>query len=419
MRRLLSKIFSSKLFFIIFSLLAAIALWMYVEITENEMLTETIHNIPIEFSNREILRDRGLLISETQPQELSLTFEAPRNIISQLNNATVSVNINLANITRPAQIFMDYTIIFPAGVNQNAISITDRSVQGVSLTIDRLSARSIPVRVEYTGGTAGEDLIAMPPVFEPQSITVEGPEELLSRIDFIHVPIIVENLETTYVDDLEFYFVDIYGYELSENELDALTTSLDTVRVTIQIRQVKDIPLHVNISHGAGSSDENTLVSITPQFITVSGDPEALRDFNLPPLGVINMTSFTNIATVSMPIILPPQISSESGEQTATVRVDVLNIDWEDFQVDHLFYINAPPGYVVQIIPSHVEVRLRGRTEDLEYITEANIRLVVDLRDLGVGRHRVPARVYIDGIDADVGAVGEYAISIRILPEVT
>jgi len=412
MRKILNKIFSSKAFFIVFALFAAIALWMYVTITDVEVQTRTVDHIQFNFSNEDILRGRGLLIIDREPYDLSLTFEAPLNVLSHLNQASVSATVDLINVTDTGLITLDYDIVFPDDVDQNNVLITEESRTQVTLTVDRLSVATIPVVVDHDGSTAAEDLVALSPEFEPQFITVEGPQEILSRIEFARVPVIRENLATTHVDDLSFYFVDIYEDELSEDELDALTTDIDLVHVTIPVIQIRDVQLQVHLIYGAGASEENTNVTITPQYITISGAPEAVREITHVDLGTIVTTAFSTTAADRPRIFLPPHISSESREEYATVLVEIHNVDVRDFQVENLFYTHAPQGYDVRIIPSHVDVRLRGKTGELDDITAMNIRLVADLRDLSVGRHSVPTRVYIDGTDADIGVIGNHTIFV-------
>ncbi|MCL2392396.1 MAG: hypothetical protein FWC66_07295 [Oscillospiraceae bacterium] len=421
LRNKIAKIFSSRAFFIVFALLAAIALWMYVEYSDGtEDLVQTIDNIPIEFINMDSLRDRGLLIVSVEPEFMDITFEARRSILTRLSNNSVSVEIDLFNVTRNGHVFVDYVISLPNDINRGSITRITPSVERITLFIDRVSVRTIPVHVEYNGGTASEDLIADPVEFFPMTITVEGPEDVISRIDHANVPIFRENLSTTYIDDLAFVLIDEYGYELDESVLEGLTTSHDNIRVTVPIKQVKEIPLIVHPSHGAGSTDQNTIWSVVPPVITISGDPEALRD--LPPhvLGAINMSAFSSIATEERPIVLPSHIHNDSGETMATIRVEVLGLDVVDYAVENLFLLNPPPGYVVEFVTTSVDVRLRGRAEDLEGITAMDIRVVADLSDLPaqpVGRHRLLSRVYIDGTDAYIGPIGETRISIRIAPD--
>jgi len=423
LRNKLGKIFSSRIFFMIFALLAAVALWVYVEISENETQYREV-NAEVVFINDAILRDRGFLVSSFEPPTVRLLFEAPLSVVAQLNDSTVSVEIDLANIHRTGHQHESYRIDFPVGINRAAITTSSASVELITLLIDQVSVRTIPVRAIYTGGTAADDLFAEPVIVEPQTITIEGPEAIISQISHAQVPIFRENLSSTYVDNLPFILINELGYEVEDDYRNFVTSIVETIHVTVPIKQTKVVTLDVALSHAAGSSDQNTRWSIEPPFITVSGDPEALRDFSSTHiLNVIDMSQFTSSATESFPIILPPQIHNDSGESSATVMIDVLGLASEDFAVENLFVINTPPEHYVEFVSRVIDVRLRGREADLTNITEMNIRVVADLSDIITepltvpDRFRVPARVYIDGTDADIGAIGETRITIRLIPD--
>ena len=422
LRNILSKIFSSRVFFVIFALLAAAALWLYVEVTENETRYHEV-NAEVVFVNEILLRDRGFLVSSFEPQTVGLRLQAPLSIVNQLTDTTVTVEVDLANITSTGTARESYLIVFPSGVNRAAVTPESASVELISLVIDQVSVRTIPVRATYTGGTAAEDLIAEAAVAEPPTIVIEGPEAIISRISHAKVPIFRENLASTYVDDLPFILIDEFGEELDEAYLEFVTSNVETIGITVTVKQTKEINLDVALAHAAGSSDQNTNLTIDPPFITVSGDPEALIDFNTIILNTIDMSQFTSSATQSFPINLPPQIHNDSGESSATVMITVLGLASEDFAVENLHVVNTPPEHFVEFVSRVTDVRLRGKAEDLANITDMNIRVVADLSDIITEpltepeRFRVAARVYIDGTDADVGAIGEHRITIRLIPD--
>jgi YbbR domain-containing protein len=414
LRNTLDKIFSSRAFYIVFALLASIVLWMFVEISENQLAPYTI-NVPVVLKNNEVLRDRGLLMTEMSPQTVALTFEVARNVAARLTSTSVFVEVDMANVMRTGHESLPFEIVLPSDVNRNAVGQPTTSVARIQLTISRLASRPIPVRVEYGGGTASDDLFAEPVEFDPRTITVSGPEDVITRINHARVPIFRENLSSIYVDDLTFVLIDDYGEELEEHQLEAVDISHDTIRVTIPIRQVKDIPLRVELIHGAGSSESNSRWTAEPPVVTVSGDPEALRDYNYIMLGSVNMTGFTNLGIEAFPIIVPSHLRNESGEVLAQVRVEVM-LDFIDLRTDNLFVINTPPGHWVDMVTTSLVVSIRGMRDNLDLITDMSIRAVADLSDLPPGPHRVPVRVYVDGVP-DVGAVGDYRFSLRIIPD--
>ena len=61
-----------------------------------------------------------------------------------------------------------------------------------------------------------------------------------------------------------------------------------------------------------------------------------------------------------------------------------------------------------------LDVVLRGPSEDMERLTEEDVRVVVDLTDFNSdGTHRVEPLILVDGFD-NVGAVGPYIVTCRV-----
>jgi len=417
LRKVLNKIFSSRVFYMLFSLIITIALWMYVQYSETEDQTFDLNNIQVVFLNEDVLRDKGLLISEYAPKSISLTVETSRSIASKLlDRGAVTAEIDLGRISTTGSTPLQYEIKYPTDVDKSSIRELSRSVASISLFVDRLRERPIPVQVNYRGGTASEELIAEQAEFDPRIITVEGPEDIISKIKYAYVPIPRENLSATFTEELAFVLFDENDEEIEESVASALKFSHDAINVKIPVRQVKNIPLRIELMHGAGSTDANTFVTYDPPFITVSGDPEVIREFNHIVLGTIDTTRFHETTTEAFPIIVPNHFTNLSGETEARVLVEVRNLAIAYFFAENLQYINCPPGHTATIGTRTLDVRIRGRREDLDNLVSlSNIRVVADLREYGSGTSLVPARVYVDGVEADVGAVGDrYRLTVTI-----
>ena len=420
MRKVFSKVFSSRVFYIVFSLLVAIALWMYVELAENPNLDHSVPGVEVVFVNHDLLRDRNFIISEKSPETVRLIFnDCPRSLIRRLNNSTVTVTVDVANIARTGYEWLPFEIDLPQGINRGMFSSITRSVEGITLSIDRLYERSFTVDARYTGGAA-EGYIAGDVEISPPAIMIDGPESVVAQVSKVWIPINRESLSATLTEDFPFILLDENDEELSEELLEMLTFSQNTIRVTIPIRMMKIVALGVNLIDGAGATEQNSIISINPPNITVSGDPEDLMNLNTHFLGTIDLSRFTSIHTEMFTIALPNNLISESGESQAIVDVEVVGLETLVLSVSNPRVVNAPPDdYSVTVITQSHDVRLRGKAEDLENITSANIRVVADLLDLGPGQHQVPARVYIDEDAGDVGAIGDYRVTVRITREQT
>ena len=416
-REKLSMMFSSKVFYIVFSLLVSIALWMYVEINETQLQQYTVQNVQVVRKNAELLTDRDLFIASMNPETVTLTFECTRSIAAKLNNNTLSAVIDLAGITTRGNVPLDYDIEYPSGIDAEEAGLTSKSVNRISLYVDRLETRRISVEVPYSGGAA-EDYIQDPPEFSPQTITVSGPREVVSRVSVARVYVPREHLTSTYSDDLPFILLDENGEEFGDLPGSQLTASEETIYVNIPVRMMKEVTLAVEFNFGSGATSQNTSYTIDPPTIRIAGNVEDVRDYNTINLGTIDLTRFDYTNTYPFTIVIPNYFTRISGETEAEVVVAILGLDMKYFSVSNIQVPNEPDGYITEIRTQSIDVRIRGRTEDLEYLTDANIRLVANLpEEFSLGTQRIPARVYIDGINADIGAVGTYNITVSVVED--
>ena len=414
----ISKI-SMRIFYIFIAVIVSVTLWMYVEINENEIQSIDVSGIEIVFRNEDVLRDRGFLITSVTPELLTFRVEASRADISRLTaQGAVTAEVDLSTISSTGPTELAYEIVFPPMVNTGPEDILGRSATRITVMVDMVQERQVPVRVVYTGGTASEDLVADAVDFDPHTITIWGPESVVSKIQYVRVPIYRESLMATYTDDLEFLLVDDNGEVLDDELRDSLAYSQETIRITVPIREIKEVPLIVNLSHGVSTSDANTSWDTEPSTIKLSGDPEIIRDINHIMLGTVDMLHIERSETsIAFPIIIPNHIRNETGESEALVHVKIMGLDIAFRSTSNLHVTNVPAGHRADILTQSLDIRLRGLSEDLVLVTPMNLRVVADLTDISTGTTRVPARVYIDGIDANIDPVGEYMLTVSIVPE--
>ncbi|MDR2591111.1 MAG: hypothetical protein LBC71_09030 [Oscillospiraceae bacterium] len=405
----------TKIIYIVFALVVSAALWLYVEITENEIVTTSVTNIEIVLRNEDILNDKGMLVQRILTENVWLTFEGTRSDIALLRApGAVSIEVDLATISSTGATGLVYTEILPQNLSNN-FEIIGRSTSRVTLVVDRWLERRIEVRVNFTGGTASYELTAESPEFDPHIITVRGAEETVSKISYVLVTVLRDNLASTLTDDYEFVPFTEDDEELDAELLESIWFSQETIRVTIPVRELKHVPLSVALSHTNSTTDSNTSVRITPESVLVSGDPEIMRDLNNIPLGTIDMLRFGQTTTEAFPIILPNHVTNISGETEALVQVEVLGLSIGFRSITNFDTINVPPGLRAEILTQSLDIRIRGLESDILLVTPMNITVIADLSDVSTGTMSLPARVYILGSAGNVDVVGDYRLTVTVL----
>ena len=94
------------------------------------------------------------------------------------------------------------------------------------------------------------------PVFEPSAITITGPEVYINSVSYAWVTFGEDGITSTYSVDTGYTLMDSNGDECSTT---GITCSTDTVKATLPLLMVKEVPLTVDTIEGAGATSANTV----------------------------------------------------------------------------------------------------------------------------------------------------------------
>ena len=404
----------SRAFYIVFSILASFALWTYVAYIENPDVTVPVSGIKVEFVGEDSLTDNDLIITGVDTDKIVLRFTGKRNNVSQLSSTNLTVTVDMteiANIGVAGVYQLSYTVNYPDNVTASGIYISGASVDYITVTVEKLVSEPVIVKGVYNGDVE-EGYEAEPLEFDPEMITVSGPESEISQISYAWVEIERDNLSKTLVIEMPYTLMDEDGNEVPT---DNLILSSETVVVTVPVVMIKEIPLTVNLAEGAGATEKNTIVSYSPETITLSGDADILNDINLIELGTVDLTSFTASTTLEFPIMIPNGTENLTGETMAVVTCEITGLETRDLISSNIQDSNVTEGYSATVITQSLPVTIRGKEGIIDEVSASNIRIVADLSELGntTGVFTVTAKVYVDGY-TEVGAVGEYKVSVSV-----
>lgn len=409
----LNNITSSKTFNIVISLLVAILLWVYVVSFENEEMPFTINGIPISYIGEDdILEDRQLLISERGEQTVNVKVYGKRSVVSSFTKESFTATADLTNVTQTGKVSIPCNVEFTKGVETDNVYILEKSLSLVMVTIDKMTSRPVEVREDFQGSTA-EGYLREPISFEPATVTVSGPDEIVSRIAYALVLIKRENLSKSVSGTMPYTLIDTEGKEINT---DKLKLEPELVDFTVPVVKTKDVVLSVDLIEGGGAKTRDAVVNIDPHVITLSGDAETLDGINQIYLGTIDLSSFISSISQTWSIPLPNNVTNISGETEATVTVEVKGLKTKSLLTTNIELINTAEGYTPIPITQSKEVIIRGPAEIIDLVEPQNVRIVADLSGLGqaLGRYSVGTKVYVDGY-SEAGVVGsEYNIVVEL-----
>lgn len=407
-----SKLFDSRILWAIASIVASLFIWVYITGTQEESIEKTFNNVEVQFIGEDTLQaSRGYVINNISAETVSVKISGTRRNIGSLSASDVKATIDVSLICTTGTITQYYTLTFPDSVDPDAVSLVSSNPSVISFNVTRMSSKEVPVEVQWEGSTA-EGYIAEDVEFEPSVVTISGPESELENIEYVYAVMGGDELTMTRTAEVPFVLMDKDDKELDSSGLEF---DVDTISVTIPISMMKEVPLYVQCSYGAGATEENTFIKIEPSTITISGDTSVVSSINRIDVATIDLTDFALTLQDTYAIPIPNDVENVTGITEAKVTIEIQGVSTKQVTATNFSYTGLPDRYSVEeIITQSLEVKVRGTQEVLDQIQSSNIRVVADLSEISqTGIMYVPVRVIVDGF-TDAGAVGDYMIAIKI-----
>ena len=416
MKTNLNKLYNSKAFWAIVSLILSVIIWVYVASVETEEFKQTFRGVRVQLVGEELLRDsRNLVITDMDTSTVTVEVVGPRRIVGSLDSDSIYAQIDVSKLSRAAYTSQQYSVIFPDGTDTGNLSVTRKTPETINFMVSAQTTKSIQVRGSFDGSVA-EGFTAEEPIFEPATITLSGPEAYLRSVEYAWVSFGKENIDSTYEVETGFTLMTADNTPASTT---GIKFSTDTVRAVMPLLTLKDVNLGINLIEGGGATAENTKVTIEPESISLAGDSKFLAGINKITLASVDLTDFTTSFTDTYPIAIDNELKNITGATEAKVTVEIVGLETKSFKVTNISCINVTDGFNARILTRSLDVTLRGNPESLAQIKDENIRAVADLADMNesVGTYMPRVRIYVDGY-TDVGAIKsggtDYAVYIQI-----
>ena len=243
----------SKILAFLLALVVSIVLWFYAVTVVNPDDTITISGISVQFEGTEALTSQGLMLTGGDSTKVSIKVSGRRSDLKELNNETVTAIADVTRIAASGSYQLSWSVVWPSTVATGDISETSRAPSRISVTVSDIKENpEVPIELEYTGEPKTGYMIDKSNLtLGTQSISVRGPAEEVNKIARAVVRVDVTDADALIDTDCPVVLLDKDGNELSLSQY--VTSSADSVRVTIPILQYKDIKLNATLVSGGGA----------------------------------------------------------------------------------------------------------------------------------------------------------------------
>ena len=247
--------------------------------------------------------------------------------------------IDVSKVRSTKDYTMSYDITLPSAVAASSITRMDKTPANITFTVERQIRKTVEVRGDFSNVRIAEGYMLDGTSFDFDSITIEGPESIVSTVDHAEVTIERSNVDKTITESVPFVLLDKDGVQVDPSQL---TLSADAVEVTMKIVKYKVVPIEVQFTEGGGAKIADLDWDYEPKAVTLSGDSTVLDGLNAIQLEPIDLSALpSNDETVERTILIPNEAKNVSGEETVSVRITIKGKQIKTLRTTNIVFIGV------------------------------------------------------------------------------
>ena len=406
----------NKLYSVALSLAVAFGLWLYVVNTVSQQDDRTYYNVPVVMEGESILNEDNLMITSRSTSTVSVHLSGPRGELNKITNSnSLTVKADLSKITEPGDdIALAYTVVYPSNVNGSSLTEESRNPQAIYVDVDYRRTKEIPVQVSWTGSRS-EDYIydTENAVLDNPTITVAGPAAVVDQIDHAQIEVDLSEQVKSISQSYRYTLCDAAGEPVDAQQI---VTSVEEVRLDMQIQRIKELDLVVDVVYGGGATASNTEITLSQETLRVSGGEAVLSELGDSfTVCTINLADVERSSTeLTFPINLPEGVTNQTGVSELTVKIRISDVMTKEVTIENFRVVNVPEGLSAEIITASLTVKVRGPADEITRLEEEDIVAEADFTnaEVGTATYRVVV-IFPEGFE-NVGALKTNSVTAMV-----
>jgi YbbR domain-containing protein len=375
----------------------AVVVWISAVTAANPNV-QRVRLVPLEV----VGLDPDKLITSTVPSQVRITLRAPTTVMDSLSSTEQSVRawVDVSGLEPGTH---DVEVEANVEGRYQPADVTQVSPQIITITLEKLLSRSLPVNLEVDGEPAvGYQKGAV--AHEPDRVTVSGAESLVSQIEEVQASLNISDAVESVDTDLPVVALNSRG-----EPVNGVTITPGEVHVTQPIflqGGYRNVIVRVITSGQPASGYTLTNIAVSPLNVVVfSSDPQLVNDLpGYVETQPVNLEGAEDDFDLFVSLNLPEGVSVV-GDQAVLVRVSIAAIEGSLTLTLPVVPIGLLPTRAAEISPPTVDIILAGPVPILNGLKSTDIRVVVDLTGLELGAYQIeptvdvlPERVVVESI---------------------
>jgi YbbR domain-containing protein len=315
-----------------------------------------------------------------------IRYVAPPDLGLRVDSQSFRAFVDLAGVNPTGQ-------PVPLNVNVEAIDkrvqVLDFEPKRISVTIDRVGTKTVPVRVQL--GPVPSALDVGDPVIDTETASVSGPQSIVSTVTEAQAPVTIDASGIDVDELVTLVAIDDRGTELGADS----HIELDPPRVHVQVqvftdRRSKALPVTPNVVGTPAAGFEVASVNVDPPVVSVQGDANDLASLDRADTAPVSIAGASSAVTQRVGFALPSGVQA-LNVTSVTVTVKLRPVTATRTFEAGLVLVGARPELHYSLSTDRVLVTIGGSVPDLDRLSATNLVLTLDVTGLDPGTHDVTA----------------------------
>lgn len=393
MRKSLKNNFGLKLLAFLFAFL----LWLIVVNIDDPVVSKTFSGIPVTVEHSEILTEQQKtyqIVDDTQ--NVSVTVSAKRRTLNKIKSDDIIVTADIKEMYLDSQIPLKVIINGYEGSYDNAVT----SPRNLQIQIEENVSKTSYITPMATGQVRDGYILGNLQT-DPETVTINGPESLVSKISKVVARVDVSGLSEDAVLESELVLYDEDNNIIDQSRL-ANNLGNFGVNVSVLLYRTRTVPVNVDTSEvqvKAGYSISS--IKLTPDEIEIAGPEDVLNavdSIEIPAeeLSGEEITSRTEY-NIDLTQYLPDDIQlADSMANTVIVTIALQRDGTRNYElpIGSITVKNLDDSLRMSYSKTdNLEVHVKGETDQLD---ELNIERIasIDLKDYTeAGTYTIPVQI--------------------------
>ena len=400
------------------SVLGAIVAWMVVTIIVQPGTTNTIYNVPVDYTyDSAAYTSRGLSIVSAEDKTVNLKLSGDGYTIGGLSASDFVVYPDWSSVRDSGEKTLRLLVRGANGL-LNGVTVTmEGSDNTVDVVFDVVEEKTVPITVTTNYLTIADGYILYGTELSKETVTLSGPSTEIDKVETCTAEVTHKGELTDSVTlDTALRF-----YTKSGSEVKFEYTNLEesSVEVTLEVYKMATLPVSVSFINAPRNFEPSVLVySLSKQTLNVAGPESQIEKLSTLSVGTIDLSTFALNKVYELPIELPGNIRLLDNISSITVSFDSSRLETKTMNLPAscVQVVNLPSTYTLTVQTERLmNVTLCGPAGLLDTLVPEQVVIEIDAEDFYVaaGQQNIACRLYVPS-NGKIFALGSYVIQCKI-----